>query len=285
MELREKLLKLTNPNYKPIVIFGEGRSGTTWLAQIICEAGYELNFEPIGSKNFSDNYKLPCEPIPYHYYIRKGEKNPYKKYMDFVMESKISDKFVKRGINIGSPKKLFKFIRASLMVDWMQENYVFYGIFLIRNPFATINSQLKTEFFKKVQKEGPETKYPKKVINYFNKKQQKIITNVKTPKDRLITHWCINNRIPLDVADRKSLVIVKYEDLVDNSKDIIKELSEFAHFSYNKKVRNMIPQKSFMTRKDTEDPRTDWKKNFTKKEIMSGAEIIKTFGLEEYIEL
>jgi hypothetical protein len=61
-------------SYKPIVVLGEGRSGTTWLSQIIAAAGYELNFEPMGHLNFTKKHNFNCDPIPYHYYLRKEKK-------------------------------------------------------------------------------------------------------------------------------------------------------------------------------------------------------------------
>jgi hypothetical protein len=272
--------------YKPIVIFGEARSGSTWLAQIISASGYELNFEGFGSMNFSKDYKIPFKKVPEHFYIRKGEKNPYKNYIDLVMDCKLEDKFVYRGnINIGSPKKLIKLIRASLMIDWLQDNYDFYGIFIIRNPFATINSQFQKRFFLNLQEKGLTSKYPEKVINYFNREQQDLIYKAQTAKDRLAVQWCINNRIAIDVVDKNSIYFIKYEDLIDKSKRTIKKLSKFAKFPYTKDVKEMIYKESFTTRKNTIDPRTDWKKNFTQEEITSILEIVETFNLTEYVEL
>jgi hypothetical protein len=236
--------------------------------------------------NFSKDYKIPFKKVPEHFYIRKGEKNPYKNYIDLVMDCKLEDKFVYRGnINIGSPKKLIKLIRASLMIDWLQDNYDFYGIFIIRNPFATINSQFQKRFFLNLQEKGLTSKYPEKVINYFNREQQDLIYKAQTAKDRLAVQWCINNRIAIDVVDKNSIYFIKYEDLIDKSKRTIKKLSKFAKFPYTKDVKEMIYKESFTTRKNTIDPRTDWKKNFTQEEITSILEIVETFNLTEYVEL
>jgi hypothetical protein len=188
-------------------------------------------------------------------------------------------------INIGKSKKLIKFIRATLMVDWLQDNYDFYGIFIIRNPLATINSQLKKKFFENIQEEGLENYHPPKVIKYFNKEQQKIIKSVKTPKNRLIVNWCMHNRIALDVSDRNSVRFIKYEDLIDSPESVIRELSEFAHFPYTHKVRKMLYKKSFTTRKNTKNPRIDWRNNFTKEEIDSAIKIVKAFELDNFLDL
>jgi hypothetical protein len=277
--------------YKPIVIFGEARSGTTWLAQIIAASGYELNFEPLGSMNFPKDYIINCNPVPSYYHISKGEKSVYKEYIDLVMNCEIKNKFTHRGnINIGKPKKVIKLIRANLMIDWIQDNYDFYGIFIIRNPLATINSQMKYNMWGHIQKLGPTKMLPERVINYFNEDQKELIKSVKMPKERLAVFWCINNKIALTFSNKKNLRIVKYEDLVKNPKKVIKDLSKFAHFPYNNKVKNAIKRKSFTTRKETEqiknyDPTKAWKENFTQEEIDSIVEIVKAFNLEEYLDL
>jgi hypothetical protein len=277
--------------YKPIVVFGIARSGTTWLAQIIASAGYELNFEALGSMNFRKKDQIPSIPIPSDYYVRAGGKNPYKKYMDLVMNCKIRNSFTQRGhINIGKSRKVIKLIRANLMIDWLQENYDFYGVFLIRNPLATINSQIEKDFFGNLQSHGPAKIYPDSVIKYFNKRQQELIRKVKTAKDRLIVNWCINTKIPLEVSSRDTLQVIRYEELVDEPKKVIKKLSEFAGFQYDFRVKRVIGKRSFTTRKETKqiknyDPTKAWKKNFTQEEIDSAVEIVKAFNLEEYLDL
>jgi hypothetical protein len=286
------LFKKPQPKtYKTIVIFGVARSGTTWLSQIISAAGYELNFEAMGSMNFADDYQTKQDPIPPFYYIKKGEKNPYKPYMDMVMNAEIRDNFVlrpKRQNYIGSKKKVVKLIRANLMIDWMQENYDFYGILLVRSPHATINSQIKYHMNEGVK--NIEEFYPDTLLNNFTTIQRNVMKKVKSRKDILAVNWCIQNSIPLKNADKKDFTIIKYEDLLENPKKVIKNLSKKAGFDFTKEVKEQFYRKSFTSRKETKkitdyNPRTSWRKNFTQEETDSVVEIVKAFNLEEYLDL
>jgi hypothetical protein len=282
---------LFKKNYKPVVIFGVARSGTTWLSQIISAAGYELNFEPIGSMNFTKDYKVKYEPIPPFYYLEKQDKNNYKPYTDLIMKAEIRDKFVLRPNKqnyIGSNKKVIKLIRANLMISWLQENYDFYGVLIIRSPHATINSQIKYHMNEGVR--DLRAFYPGEVFRFFNEKQLQTIDNVKKRKDILATNWCINNFIPLKVADKRNLKIIRYEDLLETPEKTIKSLGKFAGFNFTKEVKAMIRKRSFTSRKETKkitdyNPRTAWKKDFTLEEIESVVEIVKTFNLEEYLDI
>jgi hypothetical protein len=285
------LKKPRTKTYKPIVIFGVARSGTTWLSQIISTVGYELSFEPIGSMNFAEDYKVKHEPIPPFYYLEKRDKNAYKPYMDMIMSAEIRDKFVLKPDQqkyIGSNKKVIKLIRANLMIPWMQENYDFYGILIIRSPHATINSQIKYHMNEGVL--NIEDFYPKVVLNNFTPKQRNIMKKVKNRKDILAVNWCIQNSIPLKKANRHNFVILKYEDLVKNPKRVIRKLSKRVGFDFTKAVREQLYKKSFTSRKETKkiqnyNPRSFWKKNFTQEEIDSIVEIVKAFNLEEYLDL
>jgi hypothetical protein len=278
-------------DYKPIIVFGVARSGTTWLSQIISAAGYELNFEPMGSMNFAEDYKLKHEPIPPFYYLEKEDKNDYKSYIDMIMSTEIRDKFVLRPNRqnyIGSNKKIIKLIRANLMIPWMQKHYDFYGILLIRSPHATINSQIKYHMNEGVK--NIEEFYPKDVLQNFTSKQKELMKNVKNRKDVLAVNWCIQNYIPLQKADKDNFVILKYEDLVNNPKKVIKRLSKRVGFEFTKEVKDQLYKKSFTSRKETKkiknyNPRTSWRKNFTKEEIDSVTEIVKAFNLENYLDL
>jgi LPS sulfotransferase NodH len=40
-------MRREDPSRKNVLVFGAGRSGTTWLAQILAAAGLELIFEPL----------------------------------------------------------------------------------------------------------------------------------------------------------------------------------------------------------------------------------------------
>jgi hypothetical protein len=285
------LKKPRTKTYKPIVIFGVARSGTTWLSQIISEAGYELNFEPIGSMNFAEDYKLKVEPIPPFHYLEKRDKNNYKSYIDMIMSTEIKDKFVLRPNKqnyIGSNKKVIKLIRANLIIPWMQKHYDFYGILIIRSPHATINSQIKSHMNEAVK--DIEQFYPENVLRNFNSKQRDIMKKVKNRKDILAVNWCIQNYVPLKRADRKILIIVKYEDLVKNPKNVIRKLSKKTGFQFTKEVKEQLYKKSFMIRKETKeirnyDPRTSWRQSFTKKETDSVTKIVREFNLEEYLDL
>jgi hypothetical protein len=203
------------------------------------------------------------------------------------MSGKIRNKKVLRG-NEGLERKVIKLIHANLMVDWLQDNYDAYYIFLIRNPLAVVSSQ--EEFNMNLKLKHITDFYPKKVLNLFNKNQREIIDNIKNRKELLTVNWCIQNSIPLKFADKKKLKIIKYENLAKKPISTIKYLSNYANFKYSKEVKNSIGKKSFMSRKETlnknnYNPLTDWKNKLTKSEVNRIIKIVTKFDLERYLDL
>jgi hypothetical protein len=107
MDIFKVSFQKLSKNYKPIIVFGEARSGTTWLAQIIAASGYELNFEGLGFLNYKNEQNLNCRKTPSYFHIRKGEHNLYKKHMDYVMSAQIRNSYVVRD-NEGKQKKNYQ---------------------------------------------------------------------------------------------------------------------------------------------------------------------------------
>jgi hypothetical protein len=99
------MFNLNKKSYKPIIVFGVARSGSTWLSQIISSAGYELNFEGIATMNYPPDYHLNCKAVPPYYYLKKEDNNPYKEFMDILINCQIRNSAVVKS-NKGMPKKL-----------------------------------------------------------------------------------------------------------------------------------------------------------------------------------
>jgi hypothetical protein len=132
--------------------------------------------------------------------------------------------------------------------------------------------------------------YPERVLSLFNEEQKEYMYKVNTRKEILAINYCINYSIPLRFVRFTNIKIIKYEDLFENPIKTIKMLGKFAGFKYSKSVKNAINKKSFTVRSETKkikdyNPRLAWRKNFSDDEISNIVDIIKTFNLEEYLDI
>lgn len=277
-----KLFK-KKPNKKNIIIFGHGRSGTTWLAQIISASGIELNFEPL---NYSRLGIIPKISKPYNtLYLQKGDKINMEKFYDKALKGKIRTKWTQRGNSVKAKRKVIKVIRANLMIDWVLDRYDVYPIFMIRNPFAVVVSRT-------IRKKGENN-----VNGLFENKILYDLYLHKFRKYKKLTdpmlvgtfQWCLQNYIPKVEGILDKVQIIQYEKLYENPNKVIKELAEKYEFDFNEDVKKMINSKSVTARKYSKvegyDPLTNWKKHVTEEQIKKMLEIIEDFDLMEYVSI
>ena len=111
-----------NPSYQNAVFLaGIGRSGTTWLSNIInYNNDYRYIFEPFYKKKVGI-----CKNFDSKQYIRESsndKKNlePVKLILSSKVKSKWSDRFNER---IFTNKRLIKSIRANLFLKWLHLNF------------------------------------------------------------------------------------------------------------------------------------------------------------------
>jgi len=160
--------------YNPLVIAGSGRSGTTWILDVLTEANnLRPVFEPLNSdgvseaRDFCNRYikENEYEPELKHFMekVFNGKLNhiwPNTRSLPFKLRPNISQmtswdynynllsrykKFCIRYTNYLRKKSLrpiTKFIRANLMLDWLSANFNPRIIFLVRHPGAVTASKI-----------------------------------------------------------------------------------------------------------------------------------------------
>lgn len=219
----------------PILAFivGSGRSGTTWLHDILtAHWDFRPIFEPLNplqvkqAREFSGLYLTAGDPHP-----------QLKHYLDKVCYGRTDDawiRWVHMGIDQQTPDsrrllqfvynlpkvrfwarhRVVKFIQANLMVSWLQEHYTCPVIYLIRNPYAVVASQFRMGWDTKVDvfmRQG-------NLLRDYLQPHAGYIQSVHDDMGRLAVLWCIQNKIIMNqLREHKVSVIARtYESLVEN---------------------------------------------------------------------
>jgi hypothetical protein len=166
-------------NNRPILIFGSGRSGTTWILDALAEANnLRTIFEPLNPiavptarpfanryvrddgyepelRNLMDrvltgslrslwaNYRvLPDRLRPWSALavFRRTKHNPYKMLLGQYMGLLSHYRRYKKTNADGI---IIKFIRANLMIGWFARNYDAKIVLVVRHPASVISSRLR----------------------------------------------------------------------------------------------------------------------------------------------
>lgn len=231
------------------IIAGSGRSGTTWVLDVIAESNYlRPIFEPLGplrsrNKRYAYRFISECEELPalkkkmesirigsYRSLWSDYRMPPSRLYPGVVALSstehakvywrywkKLYKNYLFFRDRVDRPEVIAKFIRANLMLGWLSRNFNTRIVMLLRHPGAVVESQLRL---------GPEEWDPYLRLEQYKsdaslqscylKQYCSLLSQSMTPAQAHTVNWCIENQIPLYEAKTNGYVIVFYESLMEN---------------------------------------------------------------------
>jgi len=266
----------------PVVVFGAGRSGTTWLAEIIAAAGLELIFEPLNELEvseaarfrkqvrFLDETDMTAEWEPLFLKILRGE---------------IRNGWTLRAGTRGE-RKVVKLIRANLVIKWMISRFELAPVFVIRNPLAVAYS-LRTEGWE----------IPDSWVRWMIA-DKRLSRRYLSPLDDLLgrslgsleifsLYWCIQNVVPKQQGLFSRIPVVQFEDLCRDPEGVIISLAPRLGIEITEAVREACHRWSIMKSQRAAqpgyDPATAWRTSLSAKEVAIVTGIVERFGLEEYL--
>ena len=264
-----------------IFLAGTGRSGTTWLSDIInYQNEYRLIFEPFRPD------KVPlCTRFRYRQYLR-----PENQDRDFIaaarailsgkVRSDWTDRFNERCI---ASRRLIKDIRANLLLRWMHIHFCEMPIvLLLRHPCAVAYSRLKLNWHSHLEEFLAQEELMGDFLNPFRHD----IERAQTEFEKQIFLWCIENYIPLKQFNRGEIQVVFYENLCKKPEDEIHKLFGFLGKDWDGAVLANLRDPSPTSRREravmSGDTLIDsWRKHITRDQTQRAVEILSLFGLDE----
>lgn len=288
-----KAIQLTNglldKKVNTYIIFGSGRSGTTWLAEILREVSRGVHIdEPL--KN-NDSYKIQKlgftgwgqyipEDLAYHEW-----KSVYKYFDKLLNGREYNPNHVNQDIYEIFSNRTFiiKFIRANYLMPWLVNNFsVKTPLFLVRNPFATIYSQLNHSGWGKDRASNLKGKITiPKFIFYekFYAKYQIYYDSLTRIEELLALRWCTENSFVINHPfNNLKWKMVFYEHLVTQPSELKKICDLFGFILPDKKVVERSSISS--TKKSTQERLFEWKNKLDNEQIKLINNQLEKFGLE-----
>ncbi|CAN5911115.1 hypothetical protein BH23ACT11_BH23ACT11_16340 [soil metagenome] len=263
-----------------IFLAGSGRSGTTWLSEIINYRNeYRYVFEPF----YRDKVGL-CKNFHRKQYLRPDDRRqeflgPARKIMTGRVRNRWTDHFNRKLI---VRRRLIKDIRANLLLVWLNANFPeMPRIFMLRHPCAVTVSRLKMGWKDILA----DTMEQRNLVEDHLAPFEAEIRNARTPFERSIFLWCIENYVPLRQLKTGAFHLVFYEHLCANPETELHRLFEYLGTNPDESIYRNIGRPSSLSRSESavvlgERPVDSWVGSVDASQLERAVEILSLFGLD-----
>jgi len=313
----------------PLIIAGSGRSGTTWVLDVLAETNnLRTIFEPLNSFGVSEARRF-CNR-----YIRENAYDPELKYfMEKVFSGRLNhiwpntrfladvlrpsiSKMSSWNYNyslLSRYKNFFlqyfnyirkkpfrpitKFIRANLMLDWIEKNFDAKIVYIVRHPGAVVASKITASKTKggavwdfigpNEQKILFQYQQDEQLRNDYLDKYYEIFSEKLSPVAGHTLLWCVENILPIYNLQKKKRYVFFYEDIVNNPEK---------EFGWMLKILGLErkPDSSIIVRPSQQASRefrngsfdenqlTRWMKIFNQQQLDEMDKILKSFKVTTY---
>lgn len=273
----------------PVWVIGAGRSGTTWLCNLIsAQSNYRFLFEP-----FHSAHNPEADFLPNHYYLRPGETDP--RLMQLA-DNVFGGSTYFPDLDRANKHKLFD----GLLIKDISANLFSYAInrvkpkikpiLIIRHPFAVaLSRQRKPEW--NWFNEPEEFLNQKTLMQDYPEIRENLIREISNTGDFFLNQiliWSVIHTVPLKQFGNSELHVLFYESLVQNTE---KELRRIAAYLGKKSPaagnvlnENIKYQPSRTTGLSEDELRkksaVEWQNYVSDEHRFRGNEILKQFGLD-----
>lgn len=249
-----------------IIICGSRRSGTTWLMEILSKIpGYITLFEPFQPRWFPEARRFNPNPNP--------DQEGILDYLRDVLEGRVRPSSSIYKVNLFNlrqrlmgDKLLIKFVRANELVGLIKHQLnPRCIIYLIRNPYAVVSSQLRTSIM-------PDA-------SYIDVESHRPIESI------LASIWCDEQTVPLATD---GIYKIKYEELVLDPRKVLAPLFSFLDYAQHldEAMRGLRLASKLASRpfKEIDGSILDvWRKELVEEQIVNITEVLslRDFNYDE----
>jgi hypothetical protein len=264
-----------------IFVGGTGRSGTTWLANLVNHDGsYREMYEP-----FHSYFVAAARKFRYALYLRPTDKNPqFIEPARRILSGRVSNQHIDEGNRrIFYRRRIAKEVRCNLWLKWLHANFRGMPIVLIiRHPCAVASSRMLLDWPTRLSMflEQPE------LIEDHLAPFRDAVAELNTPFERHIFTWCIQHYVPLRQFRQGEINVVFYERLCSQPKAELATLPFMQPAAEYGAIESRIAAPSPTSRRHSAIASAAnnnlidaWRKHITAAQIKRAVEILTLFNL------
>ncbi|PKN13216.1 MAG: hypothetical protein CVU69_02630 [Deltaproteobacteria bacterium HGW-Deltaproteobacteria-4] len=267
----------------PIIVAGSGRSGTTWLGNVIAGDDHRIIFEPFDYRRTPEFSGLTLRP-----YFRPNEKYPqWGSTIEKILRGEVSSDWVDQDLprlNTSAPLRglVIKEIRANGMLGWLQNNYSCKIVFLLRHPCAVVASRMSLGWDAGIDEVVTQGEF----IEDYLTEYAEVIAGADTPAKRHAVMWCIENLVPLRQLPGTGCCTLYYEDLAAKTQSEVVRVLDFLELPLTESRKAAMQELSRTSRngviRSAGSLLGGWREQLSAEDLSGVGEIVKAFGIDVY---
>jgi hypothetical protein len=276
-----------------LLIVGSPRSGTTWLAEVLESIPNTIHLdEPL--KPYNSRYALHTLGLGWYPSLAPGQ-DPLPHQRAFFQKLFTGQFFNPNivfnpsGIDFGNIEHwLIKFVRLNMLLPWVVDNFpVKKPIYIIRNPYSVIASQMKHPGWASVQwKDGFQRKgfiYP-----HIAEKYQHLMGPIDSKEAFLATLWCMENKFLLEHPyHNHKWVTVAYEHLVLSPRQELDRIAQEVGIQLPAHILEALKKPSYSVvendlKNDPAQQLAKWRTQLSEQQTQLVTDMLQRFGIRAY---
>lgn len=215
--VRKTLLRGWETNHdvtNAVFLAGCGRSGTTWLSEIInADRSFRYMFEPFNSMKTAE-----WREFAYRQYLPRYIRNERAlAAATAILSGQVHNEWVdcQNRVLLAS-RRLVKDIRANLLLGWLKQNFpTMRLVVLIRHPLAVTVSRVRLGWEPALSLDCIRAQ-PALIEDFLRPHMAKLERWAADPFALQIANWCIENLVALSQLKEGEYCLVTFEALVSN---------------------------------------------------------------------
>jgi len=258
-----------------VFVAGSGRSGTTWLSEVINHRNaYRIVFEP-----FHPGKVGICKSFRRKQYLRPGDRReeylgPARTILTGGLRNLWTDRFNNKLV---ARRRLIKDIRANLLLGWMHANFPGMPIvLLLRHPCAVTASKLALGWKDILS----QTMEQEELVEDFLVPMEPEIRSARGDFERHLFTWCIENYVPLRQFGPRGIHLCFYEDFLTHPERELPRLFSFLDEDFDERAYDELKRPSPLSRDGVAASVDAWRRTVTIPQLERTVEILNVFGLD-----
>ncbi|MEJ7584940.1 MAG: sulfotransferase [Acidimicrobiales bacterium] len=263
------------------LLAGSGRSGTTWLGEIIArDHDHRVIFEP---------FRASRVPAVAHFshsqYLRPDNRDHrWVEPVERILRGQMRNRWFDHQNKVVFPRRrLVKAIRANNLLKWLCDTFgEVKVVLLVRHPCAVAGSARTLGWQDHVRSLVNQSL----LVSDHLQPLKAVIDDAVSPFDRFVVQWCVETMVPLRMLRPEDVCLVFYEDLcrdpVGEATRVLQAIGQEA----GDRLDEAVARPSKLARADSavhqgEDLRSGWTQYVTDAERDRAGELLSAFGLDE----